>query len=151
MNALQAPPPFPVFLDWSAQSYKSFIRSPRSIEVFQLVIREGSHSNDMLAAFATHLSGPSRAVSCKLVAIAIERGECLELPIEVVHRMLVAPLYYLMVDQALYGEKAMPVEAAASYIDHTFAALKTHLCGIKSPVVTGVQDLHVSLEKIEAA
>jgi len=65
--------------------------------------------------------------------------------------MLVAPLYYLMVDRAMYGEKAMSIEAAASYIDHSFAALKTHLCGIKSSVVADVSSAHEALQKVAAA
>lgn len=150
MEDLKSPPPFATLLDHTAESYKNFLNSPRSVEVFQLVIREGVHSNDMLSAFATHLAGPSRAAMRKLVGIAMERGECVEMPLDVAQRMLVAPLYFLMLDRAMFGEGAMSHEAALAYIDHSFAALKSHLCGHQSTVVDVAAPRHTEGKVVAA-
>jgi hypothetical protein len=109
------------------------------------------HSNDMLAAFTTHIAGPSRSAMRKLVAVAMERGECAEMPLDVAQRMVVAPLYFLMVDRAMFGEGSLSSEVAMSYIDHSFAALKSHLCGLRASAVTDASGVHEATKTTEAA
>jgi AcrR family transcriptional regulator len=130
LNAMKSPIPFPDFLDLVAGSYKQLLRSPRQIELFMLVFREGMHTNEMLQIFIEQFVGPTIAARRKIVALAMERGECIELPVEVVQRLLICPFHFLMLDMAMYGEKGLAPEHIDVFIDQSFAALKHQLCGI---------------------
>lgn len=127
-EAMLTPPPFDEFLDRMADAYKDYLKSPKRAEVFQLVVREGSHSTDLRRAFGNRLAVPSALAVKKIVNCAKEQGQCKPMSTEVIQKMLVAPMYFLMIDKAMFGENAMPMDAAIAYVDHSFAALKSHLC-----------------------
>lgn len=132
VKAMKSPIPFPDFLDLVAESYKQMLRSPRQIELFMLVFREGMHTNEMLQIFIEQFAGPTIAARRKIVALAMERGECVELPVEVVQRLLISPFHFLMLDMALYGENGLAPDNLDVFIDQSFAALKHQLCGIST-------------------
>jgi AcrR family transcriptional regulator len=147
LDALNSPVPFPEFLDRVALSYKALLRTPRQVELFMLVFREGAHSNEMLQIFIDQFAAPTIAARRKIVALAIERGECVELPIEVVQRLLIAPFQFLVLDMAMYGASSLTQNDFDLFIDQSFSALKRQLCGVTTRVAADLQ----AMDKVAAA
>ena len=121
-------PPLRTFIDQTGVGYKKLMTSPRSIEAFRLLIREGGHSPDLLKAFGSHLSTPAITAARKLIAHAISIGECVPMDVEVVQKLMSAPLYHVVLDRTLFGEEGMKPVLVEAYIDASMAALKALLC-----------------------
>ena len=127
-NAARGSVKFSGFLDQARDVYKASLRVPKGLEVFQLVIREGSRSSELLSAFSQYMVLPSVPPVRSLVARAIERGECREMELKVVQKLIVSPMYFLMSDRAMFGSEAMSIDSADAYLDAYFAGLKALLC-----------------------
>lgn len=127
-RAVEVPRPFPVFLDEVADGHKRVLATPRSVDAFSLLIREGGQLAGLTDAFVTKYAIPASEASRRVVSAAIKAGECAPLDVAVVQKMLDAPLVHVLVDRTLFGPKGLSPALANSYIDHSFNALKTLLC-----------------------
>jgi AcrR family transcriptional regulator len=121
-------PPFRVFIDQTGVGYKKLMSSPRSIEAFRLLIREGGHSTELLEAFGRNLAIPATTAARKLIAHSISIGECVPMDVEVVQKLMSAPLYHVVLDRTLFGERGMQAALVEAYVDASMAALKALLC-----------------------
>ena len=121
-------PPFRVFIDQTGEGYKKLISSPRSMEAFRLLVREGGHSAELLDSFLRNLSIPATTAARKLIAHSISIGECVPMDVEVVQKLMSAPLYHVVLDRTLFGEQSMKPVLVEAYIDASMAALKALLC-----------------------
>lgn len=121
-------PPLRTFIDQTGVGYKKLMSSPRSIEAFSLLIREGGHSKELTDAFARHLAIPATVAAKKLIAHSISIGECLPMDVEVIQKMMSAPLFHVVLDRTMFGERSMRPVLVEAYIDAAMAALKSLLC-----------------------
>lgn len=127
-------PPLRVFLDQTAEGYKKLISSPRSVEAFSLLIREGGHSTDVKDAFGRYLAIPATTAAKKVITHAISTGQCLPMDVDVVQKMMSAPLFHVVVDRTLFGDRGMKPALVEAYIDASVAGLKALLCTDAVPV-----------------
>jgi AcrR family transcriptional regulator len=132
-------PPFRVFIDQTGEGYKKLMSSPRSIEAFRLLIREGGHSTELSEAFGRNLSIPATTAARKLIAHSISIGECVSMDVEVVQKLMSAPLYHVVLDRTLFGERGMKPVLAEAYIDASMAALKSLLCTDAASAAAGAR------------
>ena len=128
LNAAETLPPLQNFLDQTAEGYKKLVSSPRSVEAFKLLIREGGHSAELTEAFARYLSIPASTAARKYIAQAISAGECVPMDVEVIQKMMSAPLFHIVLDRTLFGDGGMKPALVEAYIDASIAALKALLC-----------------------
>lgn len=127
-------PPLRVFLDQTAEGYKKLISCPRSVEAFSLLVREGGHSSEVKDAFGRYLAIPATTAAKKLITHAISTGQCVPMDVDVVQKMMSAPLFHAVLDRTLFGDRGMKPAMAAAYIDATVAGLKALLCTDVVPV-----------------
>jgi AcrR family transcriptional regulator len=127
-------PPLRLFLDQTAEGYKRLISSPRSVEAFSLLIREGGHSSQVKDAFERYLAIPATTAAKKLIKNAISTGECVPMDVEVVQKMMSAPLFHVVLDRTLFGDRGMKPALVEAYIDAAVAGLKALLCIDAAPV-----------------
>jgi AcrR family transcriptional regulator len=127
-------PPLRVFLDQTAEGYKRLVSSPRSVEAFSLLIREGGHSSEVKDAFGRYLAIPAATAAKKLIAHSISTGQCVPMDVDIVQKMMAAPLFHVVLDRTLFGDRGMKPALAAAYIDATVAGLKALLCTDAVPV-----------------
>ena len=131
-RAVEQPRPFSVFLDDTADGYKRLLATPRSVEAFSLLIREGGQLSGLTDAFVTKYAMPATEAGRRVITAAIGAGECKPLDVTVVQKMIDAPLLHVLVDRTLFGSNGMPQGLVEPYIDHSFGALKTLLCNGKA-------------------
>ncbi len=131
MKAAAAPPRFETFLDQTSDGYKRILESPRSVEAFSLLIREGGQQASLTDTFMKKLTIPATQAGRTVIKAAIQSGECAPLDVGLVQKMVDAPLMHVLVDRTLFGKNGMTDGLAHSYIDHSFGALKTLLCGMR--------------------
>lgn len=127
-------PPLRVFLDQTAEGYKKLMASPRSVEAFSLLIREGGHSTDVKDAFGRYLAIPATTAAKKLIAHSISIGQCIPMDVDVVQKMMSAPLFHVVLDRTLFGDRGMKPALVEAYIDAAVAGLKALLCTDAAPV-----------------
>ena len=128
LRAADEKPALPVFLDQTAHGYKQLVSSARSVEAFSLLIREGGHSEELTAAFARYLSVPASTAARSYIAHLISSGQCVPLNVEVIQKMMTAPLFHAMLDRTLLRENSMSPALVEAYIDGSMSALKALLC-----------------------
>lgn len=128
LRAAEDKPPLSLFLDQTALGFKRLISSPRSVEAFSLLIREGGHSEELTEAFARYLSIPASTSARTYISHLISTGQCLPLDVEVIQKMITAPLFHAMLDRTLLRANSMNPGLVSSYIDGSMAALKSLLC-----------------------
>lgn len=139
LRAGESLPPFREFIDQTGDGYKILMSSPRSMEAFSLLIREGGHSAELLESFGRNLSIPAITAARKLIAHSISIGECVPMEIEVVQKLMSAPLYHVMLDRTLFGENGMKPVLVEAYIDSSMAALKSLLCTDTATAASGAR------------
>ena len=127
-------PPLRVFLDQTAEGYKKLMSSPRSIEAFSLLVREGGHSSEVKDAFGRYLAIPATTAAKKLITHAISIGQCIPMDVDVVQKMMSAPLFHVVLDRTLFGDRGMNPALVEAYIDAAVAGLKALLCTDAAPV-----------------
>jgi AcrR family transcriptional regulator len=127
-------PPLRVFLDQTAEGYKRLVSSPRSVEAFSLLIREGGHSSEVKDAFGRYLAIPATTAAKKLITHAISTGQCVPMDAEIVQKMMAAPLYHVVLDRTLFGDRGMKPALVEAYIDAAVMGLKAVLCTDAVPV-----------------
>jgi AcrR family transcriptional regulator len=127
-------PPLRVFLDQTAEGYKKLMSSPRSIEAFSLLVREGGHSSEVKDAFGRYLAIPAATAAKKLITHAISTGQCVPMDVEIVQKMMAAPLYHVVMDRTFFGDRGMKPALVEAYIDAVVAGLKALLCTDSVPV-----------------
>jgi len=132
-------PPLRVFLDQTAEGYKKLMSSARSIEAFRFLIREGGHSAELTDAFGRYLAVPASDAARKLIAHSISSGQCVPMDVEVVQKMMSAPLFHVVLDQTLFGDRRMKAALVETYIDTAIAALKTFLCTDATSAAAGAR------------
>lgn len=121
-------PPLRTFIDQTGAGYKKLMSSPRSIEAFRLLIREGGHSPELSESFGRYLAVPASTAARKLIAHSISIGECVPMDVEVVQKLMSAPLFHVVLDTTLFGDRGMKPVLVEAYIDAAMAALKSLLC-----------------------
>jgi AcrR family transcriptional regulator len=127
-------PPLRVFLDQTAEGYKKLMSSPRSVEAFSLLVREGGHSSEVKDAFGRYLAIPATTAAKKLITHAISIGQCIPMDVDVVQKMMSAPLFHVVLDRTLFGDRGMNPALVEAYIDAAVAGLKALLCTDAAPV-----------------
>lgn len=127
-------PPLRVFLDQTAEGYKKLMSSPRSVEAFSLLVREGGHSSEVKDAFGRYLAIPAATAAKKLITHAISTGQCVPMDVEIVQKMMSGPLYHVVMDRTLFGDRGMKPALVEAYIDAAVAGLKALLCTDTVPV-----------------
>jgi AcrR family transcriptional regulator len=127
-------PPLRVFLDQTADGYKRLMSSPRSVEAFSLLIREGGHSSEVKDAFGRYLAIPAATAAKKLIAHSISTGQCVPMDVDIVQKMMAAPLYHVVLDRTLFGDRGMKPALVEAYIDAAVTGLKALLCTDAAPV-----------------
>jgi AcrR family transcriptional regulator len=127
-------PPLRTFLDQTAAGYKNLMSSPRSVEAFSLLVREGGHSSEVKDAFGRYLAIPAATAAKKLITHAISTGQCVPMDVEIVQKMMSAPLYHVVMDRTLFGDRGMKPALVEAYIDAAVAGLKALLCTDAAPV-----------------
>jgi len=127
-------PPLRVFLDQTAEGYKRLVSSTRSVEAFSLLIREGGHSSEVRDAFGRYLAVPATTAAKKLIAHSISTGQCVPMDVEIVQKMMAAPLYHVVLDRTLFGDRGMKPALVEAYIDAAVTGLKALLCTDAAPV-----------------
>jgi len=127
-------PPLRVFLDQTAEGYKRLVSSTRSAEAFSLLIREGGHSSEVRDAFGRYLAVPATTAAKKLIAHSISTGQCVPMDVEIVQKMMAAPLYHVVLDRTLFGDRGMKPALVEAYIDAAVTGLKALLCTDAAPV-----------------
>lgn len=132
MKAAAKPPRFGAFLDETSNGYKRILDTPRSVEAFSLLIREGGHQEALKDTFVRKLTMPATEAGRTVIKAAIRSGECAPLDVGLVQKMVDAPLMHVLVDRTLFGKDGMADGLAHAYIDNSFSALKTLLCNGKA-------------------
>lgn len=127
-RAAEAPPAFPKFLDDTANGYKRIVASPRSTEAFALLLREGGYSTRLTSAFLKRVSKPANDHTRRVITSAISAGQCVQMDVAIIQKMLEAPLYHAVMDRTLFGDGGMGGRLVDGYIDRSFDALKSLLC-----------------------
>ena len=127
-NAHNAPVSFDVFLDQSLEACKEYLRNPKGTYAYRLVMQEGVHSGELLAAFLKYMAVPASEGVMGVVARAIDAGECRRMDVRAVQKLISSPMYFLISDRAMFGENALSFEQALAYLEACFAGIRVHLC-----------------------
>lgn len=120
--------PFADFLREATRYCVEFVKTPKRVEAYQLVVREGPRSATMRASFIRFLGRPAAINMRKLIRSAIERGECRQVDPDVVQRMISAPMYFAMTERAIFGQDAMSVGVLTDFFEESFRVLADSLC-----------------------
>jgi AcrR family transcriptional regulator len=129
--------PFDEFLREAKRYCIDFIRAPKRVEAYLLVVREGPRSSTMREAFLRFLGRPAALNMRNVIKAAIERGECRGSDADVVQRILSAPMYFAMTERAIFGRDAMSVEELTRYFEESFRVLADSLCVRPSVIDVG--------------
>lgn len=127
-KAKQSNMPFHEFLRATALVCIEFVRTPRKVEAYQMVVREGPRSAVLRDAFLSYLGRPTAITMRKVIKAAIERGECRKVDVDVVQRMITAPMYFAMTERAIFGQNAMSMDELTAYFNESFQVLIDSLC-----------------------
>ena len=122
-QARQTSMPFDEFLRMTALMCVEFVRTPRKVEAYQMVVREGPRSAVLRDAFLSYLGRPTAIMMRKVIKAAIERGECRKVDVDVVQRMITAPMYFAMTERAIFGQNAMSLDELTAYFNESFQVL----------------------------
>lgn len=127
-EAVASKMPFDAFLAEALRYCIMFVTSPRRVEAYQLIVREGPRSPAMRRAFLRFVGRPTALNMRKLIEGAIERGECRSRDVDSVQRMISAPMYFAMTERAIFGQGAMSIDELTRYFEESFRVLSDSLC-----------------------
>ncbi|MEQ1865174.1 MAG: TetR/AcrR family transcriptional regulator [Micropepsaceae bacterium] len=119
--------PFDAFVDRLADEVWSGPAGAANAPILQLLLREGPRSPALVATYMQRMREPGRGAIRDIISSAMARGECRRMDPIVVQHMLLAPAAYITLQRFLFGEKVMPPELAAAFLEASREALKDSL------------------------
>ena len=120
--------PFDRFLFETGTACAEFVNQTKTIDAYQLILREGLRQPGLRAAFVSHVGRPIVLNMRSIILSAIEKEECRDLEPRIVQRMISAPMYLVMSERAVFGATTFPPEEAAAFFKESYASLIDRLC-----------------------